>query len=332
MEIRMDKLIAAFPENITESLEIGARAKLNKKPENVTSILICGLGGSGIGGSLISKWVEKESAVPVNVSKEYTIPAYVNESTLVICSSYSGNTEETLESVDAALKAGAKVVGITSGGKLMDICIENDLDHVVVPGGNPPRSTLAFSLIQLANILVQYNFIDEKILKQIEKARMLLMQEEKSIKKKAMEIAEFFALDKVPVLYSTSDFEPVLVRARQQINENGKRLCWHHVIPEMNHNELVGWGQGDNRYAVLFLDSLWINGRNKKRLELTREIVSKKTNNVKTVSGIGNSLIEQSLYFVNMLDWASYYMAELGKVDAVEVDVIDYLKGELAKI
>ncbi len=332
MEIRMDKLIAAFPENITESLEIGTRATLNKKPENITSILICGLGGSGIGGSLISKWVENECAVPVNVSKEYTIPAYVNKSTLVICSSYSGNTEETLESIDAALKAGAQVVGITSGGKLLEICKEQGLDHVVVPGGNPPRSALAYSLIQLANILVQYDFVDEKILKQIEKARMLLMQEEKSIKKKAMEIAEFFALDKVPVLYSTSDFGPVLMRARQQINENSKRVCWHHVIPEMNHNELVGWGLGDDRYAVLFLDSLWINGRNKKRLELTREIVSTKTKNVKTVSGIGNSLVEQSLYFINLLDWASFYMAELGEVDAVEVNVIDYLKGELAKL
>jgi glucose/mannose-6-phosphate isomerase len=332
MEIRMDKLIAEFPENITESLEIGARADLKKKPKGVTSILICGLGGSGIGGSLISKWVESECAVPVNVSKEYTIPAYVNESTLVICSSYSGNTEETLDSVDSALKAGAQVVGITSGGKLLEICKEHGLDHVVVPGGNPPRSALAYSLIQLANILVQYGFIDEKILKQIEKARMLLMQEEKSIKKKAMEIAKFFAADKVPVLYSTSDFGPVLVRARQQINENGKRLCWHHIIPEMNHNELVGWGLGDDRYAVLFLDSLWINGRNKKRLELTREIVGTKTNHVKTVSGVGNSLVEQSLYFINLLDWTSFYMAEMGKVDAVEVNIIDYLKGELAKM
>lgn len=332
MEIKMDKLIAAFPENITESLEIGARANLNKKPESVTSILICGLGGSGIGGSLISKWVESECSVPVNVSKEYTIPAFVNETTLVICSSYSGNTEETLESFNAALKAGAHVVGITSGGKFLDLCKDNHLDHVVVPGGNPPRSALAFSLIQLANVLVRHGFVDEKILKQIEKARMLLMQEEKSIKKKAMEIAQFFAADKVPVLYSTSDFEPVLVRARQQINENGKRLCWHHIIPEMNHNELVGWGLGDDRYAVLFFDSLWINGRNKKRLELTREIVGKKTKNVKTVSGIGNSLVEQSLYFINMLDWTSFYMAELGNVDAVEVNVIDYLKGELAKL
>lgn len=328
----MDKLINAFPENITEALEIGLKAKLVKKPENIENILICGLGGSGIGGALISKWVEQTCPVPINLCQDYEIPSYVGKNTLVISSSYSGNTEETLICTEAALKAGAHVVGVTSGGRLLEICIENGLDHIVVPGGNPPRSALAYSLIQLANILVRYGFTEEKLLSQIEKARMFLMQEEKTIKKKAVEIAEFFHSDRVPVLYGTSAFGPVLIRARQQINENSKILCWHHVIPEMNHNELVGWGGGDNRFAVLFFDSLWINGRNKKRMELTREIVSKKTSHVKTIIGVGNSLVEQSIYFINLLDWTSFYLAEMKKIDSVEVDVIDYLKGELSKI
>lgn len=332
MEVRMDKLISAFPENITEALEIGLKAKLINKPEGVSNIVICGLGGSGIGGALISKWVEQLCPVPINLVQDYELPSYVGENTLVICSSYSGNTEETLYCAKAALDKNATLVGVTSGGELLEICQQNNLDHILVPGGNPPRSALAYSLIQLANILVRYGFVEEKILTQIEKARMLLMQEEKAIKKRAMEVAEFFHGDKVPVLYSTSSFGPVLVRARQQINENSKVLCWHHIIPEMNHNELVGWGGGDDRFAVLFLDSLWISGRNKKRLELTREIVSKKTPYVKTLNGVGNSLVEQSIYFINLLDWTSFYLAEMKKVDSVEVDVIDHLKGELAKI
>lgn len=328
----MDKLISAFPENITEALEIASKSRFKLLDKSISNIAICGMGGSGIGGKLISKWVEDECSAPINILQDYQIPAFIGKNSLVIASSYSGNTEETLMSVEAAKERGAIIIGITSGGKLKEFCESNGFDVVLVPGGNPPRTALAYSMIQIANILVQYNLAERKILLQIEKARMLLMQEEKSIKNKAIETAEFFSGNKVPVLYGTSAFEAVLIRARQQINENSKVLCWHHVIPEMNHNELVGWGGGDERFAVLFLDSVWINNRNKRRTEITREIVTSKLAHVMTLKGVGNSFIEQSIYFINVLDWASYYLAQIRNVDPIEVDVIDYLKSELAKI
>lgn len=328
----MDKLISAFPENITEALEIASKANISKPDHEIRNVVICGMGGSGIGGKLIAKWVEKECTVPIEIIQDYSLPNYVNGHTLVIGSSYSGNTEETLTCVKEAIDRKATIIGVTSGGEMQSVCESNNFDYILVPGGNPPRSALAYSLIQIANILVQYGFIQSKILQQIERARMLLMQEEKSIKKKAKDIADFFFGEKTAVLYGSSAFEPVLVRARQQINENSKLLCWHHVLPELNHNELVGWGGGDSRFAVLFFDSLWVNNRNKRRMEITKEIVSDKTTNVMTIKGVGNSLIEQSIYFINVLDWTSYYLAILRNVDPVEVNVIDYLKNELAKL
>lgn len=328
----MDKLISAFPENITEALEIASKSSFKPLDKSILNVTICGMGGSGIGGKLISKWVEDECTVPIQVVQGYQIPAYVGKNSLVIASSYSGNTEETLISIENARKNGATIIGITSGGKLELFCDENNFDKVIVPGGNPPRTALAYSMIQIANILVNYELVERKILLQIEKARMLLMTEERGIKSKAREIAEFFSGGRIPVFYGTSAFEAVLIRARQQINENSKLLCWHHVIPEMNHNELVGWGGGDERFAVLFLDSVWINNRNKRRTEITREIVTGKLAHVKTLKGVGNSFIEQSIYFINVLDWVSYYLAQIINVDPIEVDVIDYLKSELAKI
>lgn len=328
----MDKLISAFPENITESLEIASKQTFNSPTNKISNIVICGMGGSGIGGKLISKWIEDECKVPVHLVQDYHLPTFVSEETLLITSSYSGNTEETLSLFKEGVIKKAHIIGITSGGELEQNCIKNEYDYVIVPGGNPPRTALAFSMIQLANILVELGFIDKTILIQIEQARMLLMREEKSIKVKARELAEFFNGDKVPVLYGTSAFEAVLIRGRQQINENSKILCWHHVIPEMNHNELVGWGGGDDRFAVLFLDSVWINKKNKRRTEITQEIVKSKNASCKILKGVGNSLIEQSIYFINILDWTSLFLADLKNVDAVEVNVIDYLKGELSKL
>jgi glucose/mannose-6-phosphate isomerase len=330
--MNMEKLIQAFPENITEALEIASKVQLRKPESAIANVVICGMGGSGIGGRLLSKWVEGSMAIPVYVVQDYYLPDFVDEKTMVIGSSYSGDTEETLMCVEDAIQRKAHLVGVTSGGKLAELGEEHQFDVIKVPGGNPPRTALAYSLIQLTNIFVQNGFVDTGILQQIEKARLLLIQEEKSIKKKAKELAAFLSGEKTAVLYGSTAFEPVLVRGRQQINENSKLLCWHHVIPEMNHNELVGWGGGDNRFAVVFFDSLWLNARNKKRVEITEEVIKGKTFHVKTIRGVGKSLIEQSIYFINVIDWTSYYLANLRQVDAVEVDVIDYLKSELSKL
>ena len=328
----MDKLIQAFPENITEALEIASKVQLRKPKSDIANVVICGMGGSGIGGRLLSKWVEGSIKIPVQVVQEYELPDYVNENTMVIGSSYSGNTEETLMCIQDAIARKAHLVAVTSGGELEALSKKHNFDLITVPGGNPPRTALAYSLIQLTNIFVQNGFVDAGILQQIEKARLLLIQEEKSIKKKAKELAAFLSGEKTAILYGSTAFEPVLVRGRQQINENSKLLCWHHVIPEMNHNELVGWGGGDNRFAAVFFDSVWLNTRNKRRIEITEEIIRGKTFHVKTIKGVGNSLIEQSIYFINVIDWASLYLANLKQVDAVEVDVIDYLKAELSKL
>lgn len=326
----MNTLIAEFPDNITEALAIASKAKINTPKHEIRNVLICGMGGSGIGGRLVAKWVEDELAVPVTFSQDYGIPGYVSKHTLLIGSSYSGNTEETLSSIQQALEKGAHLIGITSGGQLKALCEEHHYDMIVVPGGNPPRSALAYSLVQLLHIFVQLGMCSPMRLVEIQKARDLIVEQQDEIQTIAHEMATFVH-GQVPIFYGTTDYEPVLVRARQQFNENGKNLGWSHAIPEMNHNELVGWGGGDDRFALIVFETEDVHPRNAKRLEITKATIAKKTKHLMTVHSKGKSRIERSIYFINIVDWASLYITDLNGADPIDIIIIDYLKDELSK-
>ncbi len=324
----MDKLIAAFPSNIEEALQIAAKANFRKPTNEIRNVLICGMGGSGIGGKMVSFWVQDEIPVPIQSFHDYTAPAFIDKHTLVIASSYSGNTEETLISVKQAFKKGAQIIGVCSGGELKSFCIENDFDFVQVPGGNPPRTALAYSVVQVTNILHKVGLISNKSLLSIEKSKDLLLNNIAEIQSEAHKLAEF-TLGTVPVFYAGAKYEAVAVRARQQFNENAKVLCWHHVIPEMNHNELVGWGGGDNRFSVVYFNTNDLIPRNQKRVEISLEIIKKKTK-VIVLDAKGSDQIERSFYLIHLVDWASLYLSELKKVDPIDIAVIDFLKTELA--
>lgn len=140
----MKQLIKSFPHQIKEALDIAAKASFKKSKSRIENVVICGLGGSGIGAKIVANWVQDEMKLPVILVNDYTLPAFASEQTLVIASSYSGNTEETLMAVESAHKNGCFIFGITSGGALQSFCNENGYDCVIVPGGNPPRSAVAY--------------------------------------------------------------------------------------------------------------------------------------------------------------------------------------------
>ena len=241
----MDKLIEAFTSNLVEGLQIAKNSNFKNQQNEIKNVLICGMGGSGIGGKLVSQWIANEIKVPVLLSSDYTIPSFVNQHTLVIASSYSGNTEETISSIEIAKKNNAVIIGLTSGGKLKQFCIDHNYNYVIVPGGNQPRAAIGYSLVQLLNIFSSFNLISENWKKDIDAGIKLLDLNLENIKNKGKEIAEFI-FTKFPVIYTETAYEGVAIRARQQLNENSKVLGWSIAIPEMNHNELVGWAGGNN--------------------------------------------------------------------------------------
>lgn len=324
----MEELIEKFPENITEGVELAKRSAFKTPEHEINSIVICGMGGSGIGAQLVSGWVADELKVSIQIVNEYTVPSYVSKNTLVIGSSYSGNTEETIAAIEDAMSRNAHIICVCSGGKLAEICEENNFDKVIVPGGNPPRTALAYSIIQLLNIFSRLGLITDKI-DQMISSRDLIVKDKAIIQQKAHELAAFLN-GNVGILYGTTKYGAVLVRARQQFNENSKYLCWHHTIPEMNHNELVGWGGGDQRFASVFFEADDLHRRNRKRLEITKEVVQKRSGQTLSISAKGENLIERSIYMISIVDWASLYLAEIKDQDPIDIAVIDYLKGSLA--
>lgn len=325
----MKSLIEAFPNHITEAKAIVDNYTF-KKPENtINNVIMCGLGGSGIGAKLVATWIADQIKVPVAVSNEYQLPAYANKNTLVICSSYSGNTEETIASIGDAQARGCHIMAISSGGQLKAICEENNYDCVIVPGGNPPRSTLAYSLVILVQMFADLGLIDPSNVDNLQATSTLLTDNQTEIRATGEDIAKFL-YGKVGVLYSETKYEGVTIRARQQFNENSKFLCWQHTIPEMNHNELVGWGGGDERFAPIFLCTGDLNPRNQKRMDITREIVERKTGPAFCLEAKGENFIARSMYLINVLDWASFYLCEMNGADIMDIISIDYLKGQLA--
>ena len=326
--MRMDEHIFNFPAQLIEAIQIAQASELNK--HKVDSVLISGLGGSGIAGSLVQDWFSSEACLPIVVNKDYSIPSFVNANTLVIISSYSGNTEETCSAYELAKSKGACIVVISSGGKILSDAKVNHLQTITLPGGNPPRTCLGYSLVQVVAILETFEIISKGKLDIIRSSSEYLVQEVENIKLDAKNFAQRL-FKKIPVLYGLSNTEAIALRFRQQINENSKMLCWHHVFPEMNHNELVGWTTENDTLAVVILRTDYDNQRVIKRVEICKGIFEKYCSEVLEIKARGKNFIEQAFYLIHLTDWISWYLAELNNVDAIEVNVIDYLKNELAK-
>lgn len=327
----MDQLIARFMDQLEEAVEIGRNASIKPLEVDVHHIYVAGLGGSGIGADFVASFILDECRVPFIVKKGYSVPAYVGPQTLAIANSYSGNTEETLISYDQIRESGARIICVASGGKLIDMAKRDGFDYVQVPSDWPsPRACLGYSLTVQLWILQHLGFISDQYISGIQSSIDLLRRESEQLKDQAEEIAQRLH-QHIPIIYVEDRMEPVAVRLRQQINENSKALCWHHVVPEMNHNELVGWREKNDNLAVLYLRNEDDYSRNVTRMDINKKIISQYVDEIIEIQSKGKTMIERALYLVHLGDWISWYLAQLRGVDALEVKVIDYLKGELAK-
>jgi glucose/mannose-6-phosphate isomerase len=331
----MKDLIQRFPAQLKEAVDIALKAKLSPMPptpngekKTINKVIICGLGGSGIGGTIAKEIVFDEATVPVEVLKTYSLPKYIDEHTLVICSSYSGNTEETLECYSLAQKQKAKIVCITSGGQILEWAKKDGNDFIVVPGGMPPRSCLGYSITQLLHIFSHYHLAPQKT-SLIATAAEMLIKGQKEIMADAHTIAKKIH-NKLPVIYCTALHEGIAIRFRQQLNENAKILCWHHVVPEMNHNELVGWSHTYNDVAVMLFKDKDENPRNKLRMDFCKKVFDKYASEIIEMPSKGENSVEKTLYWIHLGDWISMFLAEERNVDAMDIKVIDNLKQELS--
>ena len=205
------------------------------------------------------------------------------------------------------------------------------MDCILVPAGMPPRSCLGYSLVQVLFILAHYGLIGTGFEREIRAAVRQMKAGENETQKKALAVAKKL-FGKLPVIYSSGAFEGVAIRFRQQLNENSKLLAWHGVIPEMNHNELVGWRDDAQDKAVVILRNDDDYDRVQARMEINKKVFKKHTSTIIEIYSEGKSYWEKAFYLIHLTDWVSVMLADMRQVDATEVKAIDFLKKSLSKI
>ncbi len=332
------QLLVDFPRQLRQAVEIAQRFEWDRKEFHPTSILVAGLGGSAIGGDLVRAFLSGELTVPFQVVRHYTLPGFVGPQTLFFASSYSGDTEETLSAFEIALKLKAKIVCITTGGKLAFRA--SGLPIITIPSGYPPRAALGFSFVHLLLALGKIGLVPDYTAAVLRLADFLekeIKNWEREVPHKKNEPKKLASqlYGKVSLVYAGADFlEPVAVRWKGQICENAKQLAFANFFPEFNHNELVGFGVLKHlagKLSAVFLKDEDDHPRVLARMKIVEDILKKKKVPLLTFETKGESVLERMFYLILLGDFASYYLAILNGVNPKPVEVIDYLKGRLEK-
>ncbi len=298
-------------------------------------VLVIGMGGSAIGGDLLRTLASPVSPVPVLVSRSYEIPGYVGPETLVIASSYSGNTEETLAACEAARQAGAKIVAITTGGALLKGVDTHGWPHIQLPTGMSPRAALAYSLSALVQLGRTIGLIPLP-LAGLQEATAMLKEMVGTFSdfsgNPAQQLAEVLH-GSVPLIYSgTGLMEAVNLRWRCQIQENAKSPAYGSIFPEHSHNEIEAWRKTDpfgKAYTVVVLRDAEDHPRVQKRMDISREIIAPMAGAWEEVTSSGKGRLTRLLSMVYFGDWVSYYLALYRHADPSPIPNISKLKNAL---
>jgi glucose/mannose-6-phosphate isomerase len=328
-------LRVAAEQFLQASFDAAIESKENDGRE-ITSIVVTGMGGSALAALLAKVWLKNEVAVPFEVIRGYDLPSYVNHHTLVIASSYSGNTEETVSALGQASDKGAQLGVIASGGKLIEIAEGSGTAHVTLPAGLQPRMAVIYNLRALLALFENFGIVHGK-LQEIEVLSQWLGEESAawgptvpSEQNYAKQLAKE-AVGKTPVFYGGALTAPVAYKWKISFNENAKNIAFWNEYPEFNHNEFLGWTSHpvEKPFAVFDLISSFEHPQILKRFEISDRLLSGLRPKATVVNLVGDSLIAQLLWASILADYVSIYVAILNGVDPTPVELIEKFKKEL---
>jgi glucose/mannose-6-phosphate isomerase len=323
------------PTHYGNAAKLAKQIKINiSKPK---TIIVGGMGGSAIGGDLLKDWARSRITVPIEVCRDYHIPAYANKDTLVLVMSYSGETEESLSVFLDALKRRCMIVCISSGGTLQEYADKLGVPHLLVPSGMAPRATLPYLFMPLPAILEKIGLASGLTAEYSETVNIVKqVSSENSPERPLSEnLSKTLASEikgTIPSAYGFGIYRAVAQRFKTQINENSKNPAKWEFFPELNHNEIVGW-EGAKEFAK-FLSVIFIRDRQepkeiKHRIEVTKEIISRETSKLFEVWSKGESTLAKMSSVICTGDFTSVYLATLRGVDPTPVRTIDVLKKRL---
>lgn len=305
------------------------------KKDQINKIIVSGLGGSAISGDLLKNFLKDELSVPVIVNRNYFLPSFADEKTLLIASSYSGNTEETLSSFSEAVQKGCKIICISTGGKLEKLAQENSVAFIRLQKGFQPRYALGLSFFTLLKVFEKLELISsqneftESVLQLWKTKADEYSTEENIAVTTAQQLLGF-----IPVIYSASDYtNAVGYRFKSQINENSKLHAFHHEFPEMNHNEIIGWESHQQKTlhtkVIYVLDETY-HPQIRKRFQIVSEFIKKADVEIISLESKEKNFKVRIMDLIFLVDWISFYLGILRGFDPSEIDYINLLKERLS--
>ncbi len=331
-----------FPEQLADALRISESWKISQAEfSGIKNILVVGMGGSAIGGDLVRSYLSSRLLIPFQICRNYTLPEYVDDESLVIVSSYSGNTEETLSAVEDALQRKALLVALTTGGLLEDVAKLNEIPTAILPAGLQPRAALGYSFVPILVLMEKIGLVKgvskeiAATIKDLEKWREGYIEDLATEKNLAKRLAARIH-GKIPIIYAGPVFgDVVAVRWKGQMSENSKNLAFANQYPEFNHNELVSWCETvrphKDHLVVMNLRSIDDHPKITKRMDIVKGIVEKQGIDVVDVIAFGSSQLSRMFSLIQLGDFASYYLAILNGVDPTPVAAIETLKKALSE-
>ncbi len=329
-----------FPEQVAEAIKIGKLWRFDVNEfQGIKNIVITGMGGSAIGGDLLRSYLRSTLLVPVEICRHYVLPEYVDDESLVIVSSYSGNTEETVAAANDALDRKSMMAVVTTGGIIADLAKLNELPVAKLPTGLQPRAALGYSLIPMIFFFEKIGLIKkmtkqlDSVVSSLQKFRDKYIEDNPVVSNPAKHLAEAIQ-NKIVLIYTGPTVtDSVGMRWKGQICENAKTMAFHNQFAEFNHNELVGWSEliaaHRDHLAVIILRDQDDHAQIRKRMNIVKDVIQSREIEVTDVHSRGQSPLERMLSLVQMGDFVSYYLAVLNKVDPTPVKIIESLKQAL---
>ena len=314
--------IKDFPKQISDTINNTSSLSISSDYDKV---VIMGMGGSAIAGLIVKDLLPQINIV---IERNYIPNTSINQNTLVIVSSYSGNTEETLSYYHSAKELTNNIFGITSGGKLLEALKDDNKSYYILPEGYPPRSATGYALTVLVRLL------DSSLLEDISVDLLQSYSDKLSLEESTAHVLAKKIYPTIPIIVTEESTTSIGFRLKSQLNENSKMLSYNITLPEMNHNEIVGWQGKEIDKNILSL--VWIDiryNKNIKRMNITNNILKDRVasnNHIDVPSEIASHRLASCLYLVNYVDWLSYWCAYSHNVDIMNIDNIDTLKKSMS--
>ena len=336
----MYNAIFDLPEQMAKALKMagGWNVPVDLFPD-IKNVVVVGMGGSAMGGDIARSFLASEMVIPFQVCRGYTLPEYVDDETLVIASSYSGNTEETLAAVDDALGRSAMMAALTTGGLLEEVAELNEIPRIKLPGGLQPRAALGFSFVPLMLFLEKVGLVKDvtarinAAINHLKATRDRMTEDTPSMNNPAKQLAQLIH-GKIPIVYAGTNYNDVVaLRWKAQICENSKILSFCNLYPEFNHNEIEGWerltDEQKEQFIVINLRSEDDHEKISVRQDAVKHLIEEKDVMVLDLYASGETPLERMFNLIQMGDFVSYYLAIMSDIDPTPVTVIESLKKEL---